>query len=168
MSHLPDASTRRPSLALTVLLVALSAAFSGGRPAHSAFAGVSSVRAQWFENQTIPFFPVDPGDRFGAVLAAGDFNGDGAMDLATGIPGDWGSTVDPYAGTGAVVVRWGVAGSGLAGGVADTWLSLYAPGSQLPPYAEDTRFGSALAVGDFNGDGRDDLAVGIPRYFFGF
>jgi hypothetical protein len=30
------------------------------------------------------------------------------------------------------------------------------------PDAPDTRWGEALAAGDFNGDGWDDLAVGIP------
>src|SRR5690606_17825016 len=35
------------------------------------------------------------------------------------------------------------------------------PGVDSVPRASD-RFGSALAVGDFNGDGYDDLAIGSP------
>jgi hypothetical protein len=45
----------------------------------------------------------EPSDRFGAALAAGDFNGDGFPDLAIGVPGE-GVTQNggSYAAAGAV------------------------------------------------------------------
>jgi hypothetical protein len=152
-SCLPFATT-----ALTTVLAAVTLAI----PADAvAFVGVSSVRAQWFENTTIPFYPVDAGELFGAALAAGDFNGDGAMDLAIGVPQDSGSTIEPEFETGAVFIRWGVLGVGLAAGPATTILNAYAEGSQVTP-ADSWEYGRTLAVGDFNGDGFDDLAVGAP------
>jgi hypothetical protein len=87
----------------------------------------------------------------GQVGVFADFNGDGPTDLAVGAPTeDVGSTVD----AGAVSVFFGVAtGTGLP----DDSQTLV----QDNPEAGD-RFGSALAVGDFNGDPFDDLVVGAP------
>ena len=42
--------------------------------------------------------PVEPGDRFGEALAAGDFNGDGRDDLAIGVPGESSPVPAGYAG----------------------------------------------------------------------
>ena len=98
----------------------------------------------------------EPWDRFGAALAAGDFDGDGCGDLAVGAPGENG-------GKGIAHVFLG-AGSGLD---LDGWLyfqSSSADGSPADEAAEaGDRFGSALAVGRFNGDFRDDLVVGAPQ-----
>lgn len=128
--------------------------------------GLSSVRAQAFFNEEIDGFPPQAGDEFGKSLAAGDFNGDGAMDLATGMPFDNGPTDLPLVSAGAVVIRWGSVGGVLSATQSPTVLSLFASGGQAQAHTGDL-FGWALAVGDFNGDGRDDLAVGIPRYSSG-
>ncbi len=101
------------------------------------------------------------GDSFGASLAAGDFDGDGRDDLAVGIPGE---ASNGAAAAGAVQVFSG-AKSGLvpSSGVLFTQASGNIAGE---PQADDL-FGSALAAGDYNGDGRDDLAVGVPGQAFG-
>jgi hypothetical protein len=90
-------------------------------------------------------------DGFGRVLAAGDFNRDGYADLAAAAPGeDVGGQED----AGAVHILYGSA-SGLV-----------AMGNQLwhdSGVEAGDKFGWALATGDFNGDGSDELAVGIPQ-----
>ena len=99
-------------------------------------------------------------DEFGSVFATGDFDGDGADDLATGIPLDE-NLGGLYPNSGIVIVRYGVFGRGLAGGLADEVLS-QAFGGSPDPAEEFDYFGYALATGDFDDDGYDDLAVGIP------
>jgi glycosylphosphatidylinositol phospholipase D len=87
--------------------------------------------------------------RFGAAVAVLDFNADGLDDLAVGAPA---VSDAAFPNRGAVYVYFGQP----AGGVSqrpDLVLRLDAP------YAG---FGSVLATGDFDGDGRDDLLVGAP------
>ncbi|WP_194858885.1 FG-GAP-like repeat-containing protein [Streptomyces sp. SUK 48] len=86
------------------------------------------------------------GDLFGAATTAGDFDHDGYTDLAVGTPmEDVGTDVDG----GLVQIMWGSA-KGLA---SATTIPDPAP-------AAHDRFGASLAAGDFDGDGRTDLAVG--------
>jgi hypothetical protein len=84
-------------------------------------------------------------DMFGEVRAAADFDGDGYGDLAVAANGENGSQ---GADQGAVTVLWGSA-SGLSTG---TTLPNKNPG-------RNNYMGKDLATGDFNGDGKQDLAV---------
>jgi hypothetical protein len=98
----------------------------------------------------------EPFDFFGNALAAGDFNNDGFIDLAIGVPGeDLGTIAD----AGAVNVLYGSAnGLSASGG---QFFSQNTPGVSGGAETEDG-FGSALGVGDFDNDGFADLAIGVP------
>jgi hypothetical protein len=98
-------------------------------------------------------------DAFGASLAAGDFNGDGRADLAIGVPGE-GLSENQRAmdyGDGTVDVLYG-SRAGLRADKSEAWSQNTLEGR--PRYYD--RFGASLAAGDFNGDGFDELAVGVP------
>jgi hypothetical protein len=99
----------------------------------------------------------EPGDRFGAALATGDFRGDGHTDLAVGVPGE---AIGTVAGAGQVNVLYSIASSGLTAAGNQGW-NQNSTGISGTSEAFD-HFGAALAVGDFNGNGRDDLAIGVP------
>jgi hypothetical protein len=108
------------------------------------------ARAQWLVDQAAAF------DRFGSAVAVGDFDDDGFDDLAVGIPGEDHSGV--Y-GAGAVRVYYG-GGSGFGSGGED-YLAAGVGGMPLAVGSYDA-FGESLAVGDFDADGVDDLAIGAP------
>ena len=94
------------------------------------------------------------GDRFGASLAAGRFDGDARDDLAIGVTGDRVGGVND---AGAVVVMRG-RDSGMTG-LGAVARSHANPGVRGLPAPSDL-LGARLAAGDFDGDGHDDLAVG--------
>lgn len=96
-------------------------------------------------------------DNFGSALASGDFDSNGRDDLAIGVLGE---TVGESQFAGAVVVMKGSSSSGLTATGSKQWHAGTSgvPGS--PGYRD--YFGSSLATGDFNGGGRDDLAIGVP------
>jgi hypothetical protein len=98
----------------------------------------------------------EDGDLFGAALTAGDFDDDGAADLAVGAPGE---DVNGRLDAGAVNLLYGSAG-GLSGS-GSQYFTQNTPGVASSAENND-RLGFSLAAGDFNHDGFADLAVGAP------
>jgi len=91
----------------------------------------------------------EPEDEFGWSLAAGDITDDGHMELIVGAPG---STVANVVDAGRASV-WHFDGARAA--------QLFEMASPAPvPYG---RMGVSVATGNFLGDERTELAVGIPK-----
>lgn len=112
----------------------------------SASGVTSTQRSTISQNTTGVPGSAETDDAFGWMSAYGDFNGDGFDDLAVS------ADLEDVSGDtdgGTVAILWG-SSSGLSGG---TTLADPAPSSH-------DRWGKTLAAGDFDGDGREDLAVG--------
>lgn len=92
------------------------------------------------------------GDNFGAALVTGDFDDDGYADVATSDSAEWGH--------GSVVVI-----PGSRNGLDLAAFEQFEPGANGVPNLPGS-FGAALAVGDFDEDGYDDLAIGAPNADF--
>ena len=84
---------------------------------------------------------------FGRSLAMGDADGDGKDDIAVGAPQQTAGQVE-----GKVYL--------FSGATGDLILTLDAPTQQ-----QLAKFGSSLAMGEVDGDGKADIAVGAPREF---
>lgn len=99
----------------------------------------------------------ETGDQFGFSLAVGDFNDDGRDDLVVGSPFEDhdGGRLD-----GGVIHLFPGSVAGLQTNSAQL-LHQDSPGLLEATESHD-QFGFSLAVGDFNHDGHDDLAIGVP------
>ena len=109
----------------------------------------------------LPLGLLSAGAAQAAVLKA-DFNGDGLEDLAVGVPFN---DINGHVNAGSIDVFYGRAGGPTT--TPNQILHQDTPGSGGAPGIADKaetgeQFGRALAVGDFNHDGYDDLAVGVP------
>ncbi len=98
---------------------------------------------------------VEPGDAFGAALAAGDLDGDGYEELIIGSPGE--EAAGEPNDSGAVYLFQGSA----AGPVAERFRPLTQKTANAGSSPGDA-FGAALAVLDYNRDGLGDVAVAAP------
>ena len=164
--------TSRGVTALPVVLFALLLTVSNGhRPAFAFTGGLSTSGLQVWHQASTGLDGISPeaGDQFGGeslrdiednpsrylldTMAAGDFNGDGREDLATGAPyEDIGSDTD----AGMVLVLYSAGSGGLS---SSGYQAINLGDGSLPQSAGHESFGGVLAVGDFNNDGYDDLVV---------
>lgn len=139
-----------PDLMIGVPEAEVEGAQSAGR-FHERF----GTTASWvlpFSGQQVTDNGAEAGAELGRTLAAGDMNGDGHMDLLVGAPGE-------DHGAGALYVLYSSAES-LTLASSERW----APGEFgiAGESASGAHFGQVVSVGDFNGDGYDDVAVGAP------
>ncbi|MBP9145436.1 MAG: FG-GAP repeat protein [Thermoanaerobaculia bacterium] len=128
-----------------------------------ALAGLTGFESLDFTDATLGGL-TEAGDNFGLTLAFGDLDGDGFHDLVVGIPLEtFASSGGPIVETGQVAV---VRGSVTPPGPVSYWAenNIHFPGAS----EGNDRFGLALAVADFNGDGRADFAAGHSGEAIGF
>jgi hypothetical protein len=98
----------------------------------------------------------EAGDQFGASLAAADFDGDGNVDLAIGVPAE---DIGGVANAGAVHVLRGLYMSGLT--LTGAKLFHQNTNNVLDASEADDFFASSLTAGDYDGNGYPDLAIGV-------
>jgi len=100
------------------------------------------------------------GDRLGAALAAGDLSGDGRADLAIGAPLSNRGGQD----AGQAYVFFGADRNTSLGLPLPTRFPLATrlPGVSIVGSTPNEALGWALAIGDFDGSGLNDLAIGAP------
>ena len=146
-------SSSRPAVLAASLAVCVAALPLGAAPAAAQLSTAGSLLLQQGSGG-IPG-SADGVEHFGRALVAGDFDGDGRDDLAIAAPFE---SAAPVAEVGAVTVVYFAAGLPV-GSVSEVW-TLESLTTETA--SQDDHFGSALATGDFDADGFDDLAIGIP------
>jgi hypothetical protein len=152
--------TRSSQLVRSTCLVLALLAAASARAALAA--GLTAANSQlFFETSANPLHPPAAGDQLGYAVATGDFDGDGVDDLAIGLRSD-DQPVFSLSDVGQVQIRFGIAGSGLQPQGATVKYLWQGGSASVNDPEQGDHFGESLAVGDFDGDGFDDLAIGIP------
>lgn len=109
---------------------------------------------------------LDPGSEFGEVMAAGDFDNDGYVDVAIAAP----SAHSGANAVGAVYLYKGTYGERTITATSNpsNWHTQLVSWDKITPSdfgktgQDGEEFGAALRADDFNKDGIDDLAIGAP------
>jgi hypothetical protein len=114
----------------------------------------------WTQDSTNVNDVAEQDDEFGVFLSSGDFNGDGKDDLAIGAQGEAvGSMLD----AGAVQILYGSAKGLSATSPIPNQFWTQDSTNVTSVAASGELFGHSLSSGDFNDDGIDDLAIGVPH-----
>ena len=125
-----------------------------------------SVPAAQYFTQDTPGIPdgAEAFDRFGAAVLGGDLDGDGFDELVVGVPGEDFGTAASRRNQGAILIIRGSAAGLVTAPAAPSSSRCRRAFGRRPHEARSQAcaVGSALASGDFNGDGNGDLAVGAP------
>ncbi|WP_088314772.1 FG-GAP repeat protein [Kineosporia sp. R_H_3] len=132
---------------------------NGGRGSVTILFGNASVPNRVFGESSFSGATARPGEQFGAVLLTAELDGDARTDLVIGAFGERVTSTGTEQGGFAVVT-----GAQLAARTATFPQPVVSAASAGVPGTPENgdRFGRALATGDFDGDGDDDLAVGVP------
>lgn len=117
----------------------------------------------WTQNSTGIEGVAEVDDVFGLILSSGDYNGDGKSDLAIGVPSEDINGAGLGTNAGAVNVIYGSL-DGLSTDAVTPSQFWTQNSTSIQGIAEpEDNFGFSLSSGDYNGDGRDDLAIGVPQ-----
>ena len=129
---------------------------------------ILTMRSEWDKDvydigkkiygKTVISRPVSSNSRVVHTCATGDFNDDGVLDIALGMPLD---AYQKQKSSGSVTVIYHphrYNGTVVDIAEVDEKIGVRMNGNQT-----NAQFGYSLAAGDFTGDGRDDLAVSAPN-----